>query len=322
MPALRAAIVAAGRPRTAPTIMIEDQLESSLAVASRHGSRRTMRQARPARAAMALARRGRSAGPSGRAWTGLGSKEATMARTVVLVGALDTKGEDFRFIRDLIAGHGLATLVVDFGVMGSPGFTPDVSRDEVVAAAGGDLARMASGDHKDEAMQTMAAGLASVVKRLHDEGHLDGIIGRRQRRHVDRHDRHARAPRRRTESDGLHDAERRASSGSPPSAPSRARSKSSRSSRSRPRSPPDVIRPRGRPRPARPPKAATSAQVAAFSAFRRSRLHVPESGAARPTVVGRTRPSRTPAEPGRAIQRNPNVGSGHCGPAPLKGNAD
>jgi uncharacterized protein (UPF0261 family) len=100
-----------------------------------------------------------------------------MARTVVIVGALDTKGAEFEFIRQLIQGHGLQALTVDFGVMGEPAFTPDVGRDEVARAGGGDLARFASGEHKDEAMQAMARGLAVVVRRLYDEGRLDGIIG-------------------------------------------------------------------------------------------------------------------------------------------------
>jgi len=99
-----------------------------------------------------------------------------MAKTVVIVGALDTKGEDFRYVKELIETEGLATLVVDFGVMGPPTLEPDVTREEVVAAAGGDLARIASGDHKDEAMGAMAAGLAVVVGRLHAEGRLDGIL--------------------------------------------------------------------------------------------------------------------------------------------------
>ena len=99
-----------------------------------------------------------------------------MAKTVVIVGALDTKGEDFRYVKELIEREGLATLVIDFGVMGPPAFTPDVTREEVVTAAGGDLARLVSGDHKDEAMQTMAAGLAAVVQKLHAEGRVDGII--------------------------------------------------------------------------------------------------------------------------------------------------
>lgn len=100
-----------------------------------------------------------------------------MAKTVVIVGALDTKGKEFEYINDLVKGQGLQTLVVDFGVMGSPAFTPDIGRTEVAAAGGGDFALLSSGEHKDEAMRTMAEGLSVVVRRLRDEGRLDGIIG-------------------------------------------------------------------------------------------------------------------------------------------------
>jgi uncharacterized protein (UPF0261 family) len=100
-----------------------------------------------------------------------------MSKTVVLVGSLDTKGKEYAFVKELIEKEGLNTLVVDFGVMGEPAFTPDITRDEVAAAGGGDLTDLASGDHKDKAMQTMADGLAIVVRKLYDEGKLDGILG-------------------------------------------------------------------------------------------------------------------------------------------------
>jgi len=90
---------------------------------------------------------------------------------------LDTKGKEFAFLKELIQREGLETLVVDFGVMGEPAFAPDITRQEVAKAGGGDLAALASGEHKDEAMRIMAAGLAVVVRRLFDEGRLDGIIG-------------------------------------------------------------------------------------------------------------------------------------------------
>ena len=100
-----------------------------------------------------------------------------MAKIVVIVGALDTKGAEFSLIKDLIEEAGVGTLVVDFGVMGKPAFEPDVGRSEVCAAAGGDLSYLAAGDHKDEAMATMAKGLATTVRKLYDDGRLDGIIG-------------------------------------------------------------------------------------------------------------------------------------------------
>ena len=100
-----------------------------------------------------------------------------MSGTVLLVGALDTKGAEYAFVKDLIEAAGLQTLVVDFGVMGQPAFEPNVSRAEVAIAGGGNLSYLASGTRKDEAMRTMAQGLASVVERLYDEGRFDGILG-------------------------------------------------------------------------------------------------------------------------------------------------
>ena len=100
-----------------------------------------------------------------------------MVKTVVITGTLDTKGREFAFLKELIEKEGLETLVIDFGVMGEPAFPPDITRQEVARAGGGDLTSLAFGEHKDEAMRIMAAGLAVVVRRLFDQGRLDGIIG-------------------------------------------------------------------------------------------------------------------------------------------------
>lgn len=100
-----------------------------------------------------------------------------MSKTVVIVGSLDTKGEEFAFAKKIIEQAGVKTLVIDFGVMGKPFFEPDVKREDVASAGGGDLAKLASGSHKDDAMKVMSKGLAVVVKKLYDEGKLDGILG-------------------------------------------------------------------------------------------------------------------------------------------------
>ncbi|MCB9077299.1 MAG: Tm-1-like ATP-binding domain-containing protein [Anaerolineaceae bacterium] len=99
-----------------------------------------------------------------------------MTKTVVIAGALDTKGQEFAFVKKLIEQAGLQTLVIDFGVMSDPAFAPDISREEVAQAGGGNLVRLSSGQHKDEAMKTMAAGLTVIVRKLHEEGKLDGIL--------------------------------------------------------------------------------------------------------------------------------------------------
>ena len=97
------------------------------------------------------------------------------AKTVALVGTLDTKGEEFAFLRDWIESCGLRTLTVDTGVLGDPPFTPDVSRAEVAAAAHEDLAVLISRRDRGRSIQTMAVGAAATIRRLFEQGAIQGI---------------------------------------------------------------------------------------------------------------------------------------------------
>lgn len=96
--------------------------------------------------------------------------------TVVLVGTLDTKGDEYAFTRDRLRAAGVDVLVVDTGVLGEPGFEADVPRDQVAAAAGTELATLAAAADRGAAVVAMAAGAAEVVRGLHAEGRLDGAL--------------------------------------------------------------------------------------------------------------------------------------------------
>jgi len=100
-----------------------------------------------------------------------------MSKTVVLVASLDTKGADLAFVKELVEAAGQQTLVIDIGVVGEPALEPDIDRFMVIASGGGDVARLRSGEHKDEAMQVMASGLTRMVQHLWDQSRLDGILG-------------------------------------------------------------------------------------------------------------------------------------------------
>lgn len=100
-----------------------------------------------------------------------------MPKPVVLVGALDTKGAEFQFVRELLQAQGLETILVDFGVLGDPTVSPDIGSDEVARAAGSSLAELRSKGDKTLAMRTMAEGLTRVVSELYAAGRLGGILG-------------------------------------------------------------------------------------------------------------------------------------------------
>ena len=48
-------------------------------------------------------------------------------KTVLVIGTLDTKGEELAHVRDRLAAAGVGTLLVDVGTLGAPGVAPDVA---------------------------------------------------------------------------------------------------------------------------------------------------------------------------------------------------
>jgi uncharacterized protein (UPF0261 family) len=100
-----------------------------------------------------------------------------MTKTIALVGALDTKGQDFAFIQAEIERRGFATCVIDFGVLGDTPFAPTITRHEIARMAGTTLEALIAKSDRGEAMRTMSYGLASVLQRLTAENAIHGVMG-------------------------------------------------------------------------------------------------------------------------------------------------
>lgn len=96
--------------------------------------------------------------------------------SVVLLGTLDTKGPEYEFLRDRVREFGCDVILVDAGVM-SVSATADVTADAVAAAAGEDRAALAAAHDRGPAVAAMTRGATAVVRRLHAEGRLNGILG-------------------------------------------------------------------------------------------------------------------------------------------------
>jgi len=88
--------------------------------------------------------------------------------TVVLLGTLDTKGEEYGFVRDRLREHGVDVLLVDVGTR-PPQIAPDIEASDV---AGLDTRQLAD---RGEAIETMARGAERVARHLHEEGRLQAI---------------------------------------------------------------------------------------------------------------------------------------------------
>ena len=95
--------------------------------------------------------------------------------TVVLLGTLDTKGHEYEYLRDRLRAQGVDAVLLDAGVF-EPLVGADVGQDEVAAAAGADLAALREEGDRGAAVDAMGQGAAVVVRRLHEEGRLDGLL--------------------------------------------------------------------------------------------------------------------------------------------------
>jgi uncharacterized protein (UPF0261 family) len=95
--------------------------------------------------------------------------------TVVLVGTLDTKGHEYARWRGLIEAAGARCTLLDAGILGESEVAADIDAAAVAWAAGADLEALRVTGDRGAAVRTMAAGAATIARRLHAEGQLDAI---------------------------------------------------------------------------------------------------------------------------------------------------
>ena len=99
-----------------------------------------------------------------------------MAKTVCIVGTMDTKGIEFAFIKTQIESAGVSTCVMNTGILGDPQLTPDISADEVAQAGGSSLQALRDEGDRGNSVTVMAQGAAALVAEKQAAGEIDGII--------------------------------------------------------------------------------------------------------------------------------------------------
>ena len=101
-----------------------------------------------------------------------------MTKVIMLIGAFDTKGAEYAFVRERIRARGHDVLTVDFGVLETTSrFPVDVPAREVARAGGTELEVLRAKGDRGEAMGVMAAGAARIAIGLWNEGRIDGVFG-------------------------------------------------------------------------------------------------------------------------------------------------
>lgn len=98
--------------------------------------------------------------------------------TIMMVGAFDTKGAEYAFLRAQILARGHKVLAVNTGVVGGcDAFAVDVEASAVAAAGGTSLESLRAAGDRGAAMKAMGAGAAKVAEQGYAAGRFDGIVG-------------------------------------------------------------------------------------------------------------------------------------------------
>ncbi len=96
--------------------------------------------------------------------------------TIAILGTFDSKGPEHEFLSDQIRAAGYRTLLINAGSLSAPSLQPDISAEEVAAAAGGDWQAVLSRQDRGECVVLMARGATKVVAELVEAGRVHGII--------------------------------------------------------------------------------------------------------------------------------------------------
>jgi uncharacterized protein (UPF0261 family) len=101
-----------------------------------------------------------------------------MPKTICIIGAFDTKGEDHAFLRQEILKLGCQVLTINIGVLGTTTLFPvDFEAGDLLKAAGSDLGGIRAQGDKGAAMKAFDQAAPHLVRQLYEQGKFDGIIG-------------------------------------------------------------------------------------------------------------------------------------------------
>jgi uncharacterized protein (UPF0261 family) len=93
-----------------------------------------------------------------------------------LIGTLDTKGDEFQFLRERLELAGVGVLLADVGTLAPASAEPDIPREQVASESGVDVDALREAGDRGAAIGAMAGAAAALARRLYDEGRIHGVL--------------------------------------------------------------------------------------------------------------------------------------------------
>jgi len=100
-------------------------------------------------------------------------------KTILIIANLDTRGAEFKMVKELIESQGHDALLLDFSMEQEPFFTGDIPCEEVANEGGLDIkaVRQFYRTEREKATENQIRGARKIVRRLMEEGKVHGVIG-------------------------------------------------------------------------------------------------------------------------------------------------
>ncbi|HUL21039.1 MAG TPA: Tm-1-like ATP-binding domain-containing protein [Thermodesulfobacteriota bacterium] len=97
-------------------------------------------------------------------------------KCIVLIGTLDTKGEEIGYLKNLILQRGHRPLVIDIGAGGKARLEADIPAAEVARAAGAEVEKLWNSRERQKVTETMIKGAVDKLAALCRTGEVEGMI--------------------------------------------------------------------------------------------------------------------------------------------------
>ena len=99
-----------------------------------------------------------------------------MGKKIVILGTVDTKGEQLRFIKERVASRGHEPILMDLSMGGLPGFQADITPHEIAGLVGKKLEELTASRDRLSVTNLMTAGAQQKALDLLSRGALHGIV--------------------------------------------------------------------------------------------------------------------------------------------------
>jgi uncharacterized protein (UPF0261 family) len=100
-----------------------------------------------------------------------------MKKQLLIIATLDTKGKEAAYVKDCVQKLGIHPMLMDVGTLGEPLTPPDMTREEVVTAAGYRWGNLVKEKSRSLAFKAVQEGGAILARGLFEKGKLHGVFG-------------------------------------------------------------------------------------------------------------------------------------------------